>query len=138
MRTGPIVRAERFPVKALENRHFPHLARLVLRNCHQRRPGACTARGTNMQDGNLFTRDDTFLGVCEALGEDFRISPLLLRLGMTGFLFFNPIAAIASYLGAGILVALSRWIAPNPRVAAPAMAEPEAVPVEPQEMAIAA
>jgi len=91
-----------------------------------------------MQDGNLFTRDDTFLGVCEALGEDFRISPLLLRLGMTGFLFFSPVAAIATYLGAGILVGLSRWIAPNPRVAPPAAAEPEALPAEAEPLAIAA
>jgi phage shock protein PspC (stress-responsive transcriptional regulator) len=91
-----------------------------------------------MQDGNLFTRDDTFLGVCEAIGEDFRISPLLLRLGMTAFLFFNPLAAVATYLGAGILIALSRWIAPNPRVTAPAAAEPEVVPAEPEPMAIAA
>ncbi|HEX8653600.1 MAG TPA: PspC domain-containing protein [Allosphingosinicella sp.] len=91
-----------------------------------------------MQDGNLFTRDDTFLGVCEAIGEDFRISPLLLRLGMTAFLFFNPLAAVATYLGAGILIALSRWMAPNPGVTAPAAAEPEVVPAEPEPMAIAA
>lgn len=138
VRTVPIVGAERFPVKALVNRHFLHLARLVLWNSHQRGPGPRTARGTNMQDGNLFTRDDTFLGICEALGEDFRISPLLLRLGMTGFLFFNPLAAIATYLGAGILVGLSRWIAPNPSVAPPAAAEPEALPAEAEPLAIAA
>jgi phage shock protein PspC (stress-responsive transcriptional regulator) len=91
-----------------------------------------------MRSDNLFTRDDTFLGVCEAIGEDFRISPLLLRLGMTAFLFFNPLAAVATYLGAGILVALSRWIAPNPRAALPAAVEPETMAVEPEPMAIAA
>lgn len=89
-----------------------------------------------MHAPNLLTRDDTLLGVCEALGEDFRISPLLLRLGMTAFLFFNPLAAIAAYLGAGLLVAASRWIAPGPRLASPACAEPE--PAEPEPMAIAA
>lgn len=91
-----------------------------------------------MQALNLFTRDDTLFGVCEALGEDFRISPLLLRLGMTVFLFFNPLAAVGAYLGAGILVALSRWIAPNPSLAAPARAEPEAAAAGPQPIAIAA
>ena len=28
---------------------------------------------------NPFTREDTLFGVCEALGEDFRFNPLLLR-----------------------------------------------------------
>lgn len=90
--------------------------------------------------GNLITRDDTFLGVCEALGEDFRISPLLLRLGMTAFLFFNPLAAVTAYLGAGMLVALSRWIAPNPRAAVPAAAvtEVQEAEAELEPMAIAA
>ena len=29
---------------------------------------------------NPFTREDTLFGICEALGEDFRFNPLLLRI----------------------------------------------------------
>jgi phage shock protein PspC (stress-responsive transcriptional regulator) len=69
---------------------------------------------------NLFTRPDTFFGVCEGLGEDLRIHPNLLRVALAGMLFWNPAAAIAVYLGVGAIVALSRWIAPNPRPVAAA------------------
>lgn len=65
---------------------------------------------------NLLTRDDTFLGVCEALGEDLRIPPILLRLAFAGLLFWNPALSIATYLGLGALVALTRWVAPDPCV----------------------
>lgn len=67
---------------------------------------------------NLFTRDDTFFGVCEALGEDFRIPPNLLRVALALLFFWNPTAVVAGYFAVGILVALTRWIAPNPRSAA--------------------
>jgi phage shock protein PspC (stress-responsive transcriptional regulator) len=77
-----------------------------------------------MQNANLLTRDDTFFGVCEGLGEDLRIHPNFLRVALAGLLFWNPPAAIAAYAGAGALVALSRWLAPNPR---PAAVEAEAV-----------
>jgi phage shock protein PspC (stress-responsive transcriptional regulator) len=75
---------------------------------------------------NLLTRDDTFLGVCEGLGEDLRIPPTLLRLGFAGLLFWNPVASIVLYLALGALVALIRWLAPDPRVAAAPEAGAEA------------
>lgn len=65
---------------------------------------------------NLFTRDDTFFGVCQALGEDLRIPPNLLRMALALSLFWNPLAALCSYAAAGILVALTRWLVPNPRL----------------------
>jgi phage shock protein PspC (stress-responsive transcriptional regulator) len=73
-------------------------------------------------------RNDTFLGVCEALGEDFRLNPFFLRVAFAATLLFAPVAVIGTYLGLGALVALSRWMAPNPRTAAPdeAAAEPAA------------
>jgi phage shock protein C len=69
-----------------------------------------------MQDSTqtLLTRDDTLLGVCEGLGEDLGFNPLLLRLALTVTLFFFPLYTILGYLGAGALVALTRWIAPVP------------------------
>ena len=79
---------------------------------------------------SVFSRDDTFFGVCEALGEDLRIPPTLLRIGFALALFFNPIAAVGAYLGLGLFVAALRWLVPNPAVEA--AAEP-AEPAEPAE-----
>ena len=66
---------------------------------------------------NLLTRDDTFFGVCQALGEDFRFPPNLLRLGFALAFFWNPIVVVGAYFAVGILVALTRFIAPDPRPA---------------------
>jgi phage shock protein PspC (stress-responsive transcriptional regulator) len=66
---------------------------------------------------NLFTRPDTFFGVCQGLGEDLRIHPNFFRLGLAVLLYLNPAAAIASYAGAGALVFVTRWLIPNPRTA---------------------
>ena len=72
---------------------------------------------------SVFTRDDTFFGVCEALGEDLRIPATLLRIGFALALFFNPIAAVGAYLGLGLFVAALRWFVPNPSVELPVEAE---------------
>ena len=91
---------------------------------------------------NLLARDDTLLGVCAALGEDFGFNPQYLRAAFAALLLVNPPAVIGSYLAAGAIVALSRLLAPNPRRAAVA-AQPE-TPSEPdadrtdRELAIAA
>ena len=63
---------------------------------------------------NLFTRPDTFFGICEGLGEDLHIPADLLRVGLAGMLFWNPPLAIGAYLAAGVLVAATRFIFPNP------------------------
>ncbi|HEX8442365.1 MAG TPA: PspC domain-containing protein [Allosphingosinicella sp.] len=67
---------------------------------------------------NLFTRPDTFFGVCEGLSEDLPFHPNILRLTLAGLFFWNPYVAIAAYAAAGLLVALLRWLIPNPRPAA--------------------
>lgn len=77
-----------------------------------------------MQTANLLTRDDTFFGICEGLGEDLRINANLLRVALAGLLFFNPLAAIGAYAGAGLLVLVSRLLVPNPRPAPVAEVEP--------------
>jgi phage shock protein PspC (stress-responsive transcriptional regulator) len=75
---------------------------------------------------NLLTRDDTFFGVCQALGEDFGFSPNYLRIALALGIFWNPTLMIALYAGAAVIVVLSRWLVPDPRPAAlPAPAEPE-------------
>ena len=69
------------------------------------------------QQPSLFTRPDTFFGVCEALGEDLRIHANLFRILFAGLLFWSPATAIGAYAAAGMLVGLSRWLYPNPRPA---------------------
>ena len=80
---------------------------------------------------NLFTRDDTFLGVCEALGEDFRFNPLLLRVAFGVSLLYSPLLSLGTYVALGAVVLISRLISPNPRrpkVPAAAVEELEAAP----------
>ena len=73
---------------------------------------------------NILARDDTFFGVCEALGEDFGFNAQYLRIALGVLLIWNPIAVIAGYLVAGAVVALSRWLAPNPAFAEASAGEP--------------
>ena len=86
-----------------------------------------------MHSPYVLAREDTLLGVCEAIGEDFGFNPTYLRVALALLLFWSPIAAVGGYLGAGAVIALSRWIAPNPRPAAEAEAEPVAVPAIAQD-----
>lgn len=94
-----------------------------------------------MQNPSIFNRSDTLLGVCEALGEDFGFNADWLRLVLAVLLLVNPVAVIAGYCAVGALVALSRWLAPNPRpkaaVAAPAGRE-LLEEMEPEPLAAAA
>ena len=73
-----------------------------------------------MQDnrGNLFTRNDTMLGVCEALGEDFGFNPQYLRALLAVLLVPFPVQVIAAYVTAGIVIAIARFVFPVPRRAA--------------------
>lgn len=64
---------------------------------------------------SLFARDDTFLGVCQGLGEDLGIHPNLLRLGITVPLFLFPAQTVAAYAGAGLLVLVTRLLYPVPK-----------------------
>lgn len=58
-------------------------------------------------------RNDTVLGVCEAIGQDFGFNPLWLRLAFIAPLFFQPMLTIALYFALGLVVALSRHVAPR-------------------------
>ena len=72
---------------------------------------------------SLFRRDDTFLGVCQALGEDFGFNPVFLRIGFALPVIFAPVAVIATYLGLGVVVLISRILAPRPKQKAAVQAE---------------
>ena len=64
-------------------------------------------------------RNDTILGVCEALGQDLGVNPTWFRLAFIAPLFFQPILTIAAYLGIGLVIAASRKIYPRIVQAAP-------------------
>ena len=92
-----------------------------------------------MHQPSLFTRNDTFFGVCEGLGQDLGINAQLLRLVFAGLLFWNPLATIAGYLAMGLFIAGLRFAFPDRTAAAvadkasteelPADVEVEPVPV---------
>jgi phage shock protein C len=68
-------------------------------------------------------RDHTILGVCEAIGEDFGINPLWLRVPLAACVLISLKYAIAAYLLLGVVVLGSRLLFPNPKAAAgPAVA----------------
>ena len=87
---------------------------------------------------SLFARDDTFFGVCEGLGEDLHIPANLLRVAFALLLFLNPLATIAGYAAAGLLVAFSRWLHPVPRQAQPSSEEAAEETVEAEPLPLAA
>ena len=83
-------------------------------------------------------RNDTILGVCEAIGQDFGFNPLWLRLAFIAPLFFAPAATIAAYFGLGVVVAIVRYFAPD-RPASEQVIDAKAVEIVSQkEFAIAA
>jgi phage shock protein C len=79
-------------------------------------------------------RHDNILGVCEAIGQDFGFNPLWLRLAFIAPIFYDPTVSIAAYLGLGLVVAATRWFAPDQ--AAPQVAAEQET--ESRELAIAA
>lgn len=80
-----------------------------------------------MAKGNLFTRDDTFFGVCQGLGEDLGFNPQWLRAALGVLIFLNPVAVICGYAGAGLIVLATRLLYPTPEVATEQAAAPIAL-----------
>lgn len=83
--------------------------------------------GAEIRKVPLPLRDDTLLGVCEALGEDFGFNPNWLRVALAGGLLWNPAAIVGGYLAVGLLVAISRLVFPS--ASAAAAAQHPALPV---------
>lgn len=77
---------------------------------------AANAQFANSQDSNdkvaLPLRNDTFLGVCEAIGQDLGINPNWLRVAFAPFILLSPMITLGVYLGLGAIVAASRWFFP--------------------------
>ena len=78
-------------------------------------------------------RNDTILGVCEAIGEDFGFNPLWLRLVFIAPLFVQPVLTIAAYVALGVVVAASRYFFPRAAAEVVRVEQPvEAAPMEEQ------
>jgi phage shock protein PspC (stress-responsive transcriptional regulator) len=60
-------------------------------------------------------RSHTILGVCEAIGEDFAINPLFLRVPLAASVLYSPLWAVGVYLGLGLIVLASRLLFPAPK-----------------------
>lgn len=86
-------------------------------------------------EANLFTRDDTLFGVCEALGQDFGINPNYIRVAFATGLLFNAGLVFAAYIVIGLVVAATRWISPS-RAAAKQEAAAKPVATAPAEAPI--
>ena len=71
---------------------------------------------------NLVLRNDTILGVCEAIGQDFGFNPNWLRLAFCAPIYWNPGLVVAAYLALGVLVAATRYAFPDRHSEVPAAA----------------
>jgi len=69
-------------------------------------------------------RDDTLLGVCQALGEDFGFNPIYLRVALGVALIWNPVAVIGGYLAAAVVMTALRLIVRDPAFAEASAGEP--------------
>lgn len=94
-----------------------------------------------LDETNLFTRDDTFFGVCQGLGEDLGISGNWFRLAFALSLFVSPVGAVVAYALAGVFVFAIRSLVPTRATAATPAATPASaatVSAEPAPLPLAA
>jgi phage shock protein PspC (stress-responsive transcriptional regulator) len=63
---------------------------------------------------SAIARDDTLLGACYAVGEDFGFNPLWLRLLFAFAIFWSPPITLAAYAALTALVTVTRWLVPDP------------------------
>ena len=76
--------------------------------------------------GNVFLRNDTIFGVCEAIGEDFGFHANYLRVPLAALVIFSPFAALGLYAALGVAVLAARLLFPARRRPAAAPAEASA------------
>jgi phage shock protein C len=80
--------------------------------------------------GSTIARDDTLLGACYAVGEDFGFNPLYLRLLFAFATFWSAPIALAAYAALTALTTLTRWLVPDPADAEAVATEAWEEPVE--------
>jgi phage shock protein PspC (stress-responsive transcriptional regulator) len=86
----------------------------------------------------LLDRSDTFLGVCEGIGQDFGFNANWLRIALGVGLLWNPMAMVGIYAALGIAVLASRLLFPSPKRAAETNADLPQVETAPEAMKLAA
>lgn len=57
---------------------------------------------------NVFFRNDTLFGTCQAIGEDFGFNPNWIRIPLASSVVLNPFIAVGVYLALSVLVLVSR------------------------------
>jgi phage shock protein C len=70
---------------------------------------------------DLIRRDDTFFGVCQAIGDDFGFNPNWLRVGLALPVIFNPWLSLAIYGALALTVVASRMLVPARARVAPSV-----------------
>ena len=85
----------------------------------------------DVSTNNVFFRNDTLFGTCQAIGEDFGFNPNWIRVPLASSVVLNPFIAVGAYLALSLLVLVSRSVFRS-KAAAPAAAQPQAelVPVQ--------
>lgn len=88
---------------------------------------------------NVAFRNDTMLGVCEALGHDLGFNPNFLRVPLGAGIIFAPLAMVGIYLALGVMVFVSRTFFPDKvqQLAAPAVEADDAAVASNQQVELA-
>ena len=66
----------------------------------------------SVQTNTLF-REDTMLGIREAVGQDFGFNPIWLRIAFAVPVIWFPLASFGAYAALGVIVLLSRLLVPS-------------------------
>ena len=74
---------------------------------------------------NVALRNDTLLGVCEAIGHDLGFNPNFLRVPLAAGIIFAPMTMVGIYLALGLAIMAVRTFVPD-RVEKVAVAKSEA------------
>ena len=97
------------------------------------------ANVTNSTDSTpLPLRPHNIFGVCEALGEDFGINPLWIRVPFAASVLVSPLWAVVAYLALGLVVLGSRLLFPKQKSVKAAETKVESVANSELELGIAA
>ena len=62
---------------------------------------------------NVALRNDTLLGVCEAIGHDLGFNPNFLRVPLAAGIIFAPLMMVGIYLALGIAILAVRTFVPD-------------------------
>jgi phage shock protein PspC (stress-responsive transcriptional regulator) len=76
---------------------------------------------------NVFLRNDTIFGTCQAIGDEFGINPTWLRVPLAASVLISPTAAFLAYLGLSAIVLAARLIFRSKAVPAAVVEAPAAL-----------